>query len=131
MNSKHLKKIIEKLVQNSFSDKGEIKTMVVLKNLNLIKKLSVSDALVASKLYQKGLKREMSKTTLDIFTPSPISPLQKKQIIELAGKQNTINNVNVSIDPSLLGGLRIKIGDVVFSDTVLDKIAQIKGAING
>ncbi len=131
MINKRLKVLVEKLVINSFNTQGDVKEKTVAQNTQLLKKLPFGDAVSALILYQKGLKREISKTTLEIFSPTIIPPQQRNNITKTAEKTFRINKVKVTVDPSLLGGLCIKIGDVVFNDSIKNKIGYIKGAING
>lgn len=131
MINKRLKNIVEKLVINSFTPKGEVKESLVIENTKLLKKLPFGQAIAALTLYQKGLKREILKTTLEIISSTALSPSQKKQIMKISKKTFNINKVLTKIDPLLLGGLRIKVGDMVFDDSVQNKIGQLKGVING
>lgn len=131
MMNKRLKNIINKLVINSFTPQGEVKANVVMGNTKLLKKLSLGEAIAALTLYQKGLKKEILKTTLEVMSPTAISSSQKNLITKITKKTFQINQVITTIDPSMLGGLRIKIGDFVFDDSVQNKIGQLKGVING
>lgn len=131
MINKRLKILVEKLVVASFNSQSGVKEKAVTENIQLLKKLPFADAIFALGLYQKGLKREISKTTLEISSPTTISVEQKNKITKTAQKTFQINKVQTTVDPSLLGGLCIKIGDVVFDDTVQNKIGYLKGVING
>lgn len=131
MINKRLKILVEKLVIASFNSQGEVKEETVASNIQLLKKLPFGDALFALVLYQKGLKREISKTTLEILSPTIISFIQKNKITKTAKKTFQINKVKTTVDPSLLGGLCIKIDDVIFNDSIKHKVGYIKGVING
>lgn len=131
MINKRLKILIEKLVIASFNSQGEVKEKAIASNIQLLHKLPFKDAIFALILYQKGLKREISKTTLEILSPAIISSSQKNNITKTAKKTFQINKIKTTIDPSLLGGLCIKIGDVVFDDSIKNKIGYMKGVING
>lgn len=131
MINKRLKILVEKLVLASFNSKDKIKEKAIGENVSLLKRLPLADAIFALSLYQKGLKREISKTTMEILSPSAISSVQKNKITKTAKKAFQINKVKTIVDPSLLGGLCIKIGDVVFDDSIQNKIGSMKGVING
>lgn len=131
MINKRLKILVEKLVITSFNSQSEVKEEAVTSNIQLLKKLPFADAMFALNLYQKGLKREISKTTLEILSPTVIPFIQQNKITKTAKKTFQINQVKTTIDPSLLGGLCIKIGDVIFNDSIKNKIGYIKGVING
>lgn len=131
MINKRLRNSVEKLVIRSFTAKGEIKTKAVAETIKVIKKLPGIDAISALILYQKGLKRELSKTILEITSPIKLTSSDTKKIASIAQKSYQVTEVKTVLDPSLLGGLRIKIGDVVFDDSVNNKIGQMKELING
>ena len=131
MVNKRLRNLIEKLVVNSFNSNGEIKDSKVTETIKLLKKLPNTDAISALVLYQKSLKRELNKTMLEITSPVKLSDTEVKKVTAVARKSFQVNSVKTLLDPSLLGGLRIKIGDVVFDDTVSQKIEQMKGIIHG
>lgn len=131
MINKRLRILIEKSVGESFNSKGEINEPKVAEIIKVLKKLPNVDAIVALGLYGKGLKREINKTTLEITSPVKLSATEIKNITDTAKKSFQINQTKTVLDSSLLGGLRIKIGDVVFDDTVQNKIEQMRGVING
>lgn len=130
LNKKRQKNIVEKLVKESFDGQGRLKEGFAKSSVNLFKKLPLSQGISYLSLYYKGLKREISKTTLEIFSSTPLSSEQKNKIIKTAGKSFRINKTETALDTSLLGGLRIKIGDMVFDDSIYNKIGQMKGMIN-
>lgn len=115
----------------SFNAKGEVQEKIVSDNVRLIKKLAFYDAISLLTLYLKGLRREIAKTTLEITSSTPLSLAEKNIITKIACKNFKINKILTTVDPSLLGGLCIKIGDTVFDDSVKNKIGQVKGFING
>lgn len=131
MINKRLRNLVEKLVTGSLTVKGEINNKAVTETIKVIKKLPTVNAISALTLYQKGLKREISKTTLEITSPVKLTSIDTKNITAVAKKSFQINSIKMVLDPSLLGGLRIKIGDVVFDDTVKSKIGQMRVVING
>lgn len=131
LNKKRQKNIVEKLIKESFDRQGRLNEKFTKLSINLFKKLPLSQGISYLSLYSKGLKREILKTTLEIASSTPLSSDQKNKIIKTAGKNFRINKTETVLDTSLLGGLRIKIGDYVFDDSVQNKIGQMKGMING
>ena len=80
--------------------------------------------------YLKGLKRELSKTTLIIESATPLSSTEMNQIKKNFASK-FINHQSLTINHSLLGGLRVKIGDEVYDYSVSGKLKQVKEAIHG
>ena len=123
--------MVEKLIRFSFNQKGQVLEPNIKDCIKSLKTLPSSQAISALSLYYKGIKRELAKTTLEIDSPVVLSSLEQKQVAKIVGTKYSINDIKVNLDSSLFGGLRIKIGDVVFDDTVRSKIGQLKGVIYG
>jgi F-type H+-transporting ATPase subunit delta len=94
-----------------------------------IKKFNLPQAIFILKEYIKELKRVQSEKTLIIETATSLSSLQVNKIKSEFGKDNQIVETNVIINPVLLGGLRVRLGDIIYDDTITAKITQIGGAI--
>lgn len=131
LSKKRQKNIIEKIVLESFDGKGRLKEKFVRYNIGLLKRLPLSQAISALSLYSKRLKREILKTTLKIITSCPLSVKEENRIAKAAAKNFTINKIEIILDASLLGGIRLKIGDTVFDGSLQNKIGQIKELIYG
>lgn len=135
MTQKQIKKIIEKLVMDSFSD-GRMLEGRVLKSIKVLKSLSKSDSIFALSEYLKGLKRIERKHTMYLETAFPFTPQQikrAKKIIEKkvlpAGRQVKITKVKTVVNPDIIGGFKLRVGDEVWDESILSKITQIKEAI--
>jgi F-type H+-transporting ATPase subunit delta len=125
---KRLQKIVDQMVKDT-ADGGKINQEKALKYVKTLKLLSKAEAIAALSQFLKRLKREQQKTTLEIESVEVLSPAQVKQVTGNLQKDFLISEVKTTINTSLLGGLRIKIGDVVFDDSVDSKYQQLKGAI--
>ncbi len=133
--SKQLQKIITKLVEVSFKD-GKIVENQVGKAIKILKSQPQYEAILALSEYIRALKREERKYTMYIEAAIPLSnaQLQKmKKIVDKrnrpAGKQAKITKVVTSINPDILGGFKLRIGDEIWDETILGKINQVKEAI--
>lgn len=128
MTKKQLKKIITKLVDLSFKD-GKIVELQVSKSIKLLKTLSRSQAIFALSEYLKALKREERKYTMYIEAAISLSVPQLQKIKRIVDKKIKITKVVTSINPEILGGFKLKIGDEIWDESILNKITQIKEAI--
>jgi F-type H+-transporting ATPase subunit delta len=124
--NKQLKKQIDLAVRASFED-SQIDEKKVLVFTNLFKQLP--EAILALTEYLKGIKRELNKTTLTIESSVELTQNEIKEIAAKLKKQYTIYNIQHTLNPSLLGGLRVKIGDMVLDDSVEAKIKEVRSAI--
>ena len=137
MKNKILKKLIDKLVEKSFSD-GRMKENQVFKSIKTLKSLPQTQAIWALSEYLKALKRKEREHTMYLETAISLSPIQiqkAKKIVEKkglpAGRQVKITKTKVFINPEILGGFKIKVGDEIWDQSILSKLNQIKEAISG
>lgn len=126
--SKLLQKTITKLVEASFKD-GKIVESQVIKSIKVLKSLPKYEAIWALSEYLNGIKRIERKHTMYIETVIPLSPLQIKRAKKIVEKKVKITKVITNINPDILGGFKLKIGDEVWDESLLGKINQVKEAI--
>lgn len=127
---KKLQKLIDILVKNSLSKTGFVENQKVRRFTTTLSKLPRQNAIFALTDYSKKLKRQIATTTLEVESATKLNPIQIKRITNAFKADYLVSDVKVKITPKLLGGLRIKISDKVFEDSVVSKIAQVKEAIN-
>lgn len=128
MSDKHLQKIINKLIENSFQD-GKLLESQVAKSIKLLKLLPRYKSIQALTEYLKQLKREMRKYTVLIETTVPLSSSQIKKIKTIVEKKHKITKVITKISPEILGGFKLKVGDEIWDESMLGKVNQIKEEI--
>ena len=126
---KQLKKLVEKLVEMSFDNKGNLVEEKVQKCVTILKQLPLSKAIIALEAYLLGLRRGVEKRTLQIWSTIPLTGDQVDKISKQMGLNYPVNDVVTSVNTSLLGRLRVKIGDVVYDDSVGKKIVKLQEAI--
>lgn len=127
---KQIKILVMKLVSESFNGKGEIVEEKVRKCLGILKQLPLPKAILALTEYWEGVKREMMKTTLEIESAVPLTTEQVQKVVTGMKAHSPITEVKTNINPSLLGGMRVKISDVVYDDTIGKKVMKLKEAIH-
>lgn len=124
-----LQKLVNKLVEMSFDMHGRVIEENVKRFTKTLSLLPSAQAVLALSGYLEGLKRNIKQTTLEIETTMPLSPAQVKKVASLLRTRHPVTDVKNLVDPSILGGMRIKIGDMVYDDTITRKIAQVREAI--
>lgn len=125
---KPLQKTISKLVEISFKD-GKLVESQVTKSIKLLKSLPKIDAIWALLEYLKQLKLKQRAHTMYIETTVPLSPAQIKKAKKIIERKVTITKVVTSINPEILGGFKLRVGDEVWDETFLGKINKVKEAI--
>lgn len=128
---KRLTKIVNKMAEDSFSAEGALEEKKISNYFQSLKSLPRFQAIVALSQYLKMIKMGLSKTTLDIESVISLTDVQVKEVVASIKAKQLVLVVNTKTNDSLFGGLRVKIGDVVYDDSVSQRIAQLKGAING
>lgn len=130
IKNKQLQKGVNELVELSFKD-GKILESQVGKSIRLLKSLPVSEAIQALSEYLKELKRKEREHTMYIETTVPLSSNQVKKAKKIVEKKFKITKVLVNINPEILGGFKLRVGDEIWDESILGKINQIKEAIKG
>lgn len=130
MIKKQLQKTVRKLVDLSFKD-ARISEVSVTKSIKILKSLPSSEAIQALSEYLKALKRKEREHTMYVESVVPLSPTQVKKMRKIVEKKVRITKVLVNINPEILGGFKLKIGDEIWDESILGKIQQVKEVING
>lgn len=128
---KRLMKIVIKMAEDSFSAENKLEEEKVKKFVSALKSLPRSQAITALSFYLKMVKVGLEKTTMQIESAISLSSAQLDQIVNSIKAKQPVYTVNVQVRDSLLGGLRVKIGDVVFDGSVAQRILQLQGVIHG
>lgn len=127
-NRKLLLKLVQKSVEQSF-EKGKFSKTRAQKFIKTFKKLNLNEAIFCIDSYLKLLKQELSKNQAVVYTATKLNAAFRKQIMK---KLYTTNHIPVTIfqtDPSILGGIMVKIGDGIYDNTVKNKINTVREAI--
>lgn len=125
---KQLLKIVKQLVEASFSE-GKIIEGQVTKSIKILKSLPRLKSIPAMSEFLKGLKRKEREYTMYIETAIPLSSAQIKKARKIVERKTKITKVLVSINPEILGGFKLRIGDEIWDESVAGKIQQVKEAI--
>lgn len=124
-----LEKTITKLVKSSFN-KNKLDTKEVGKIVNSLKKLPNGEAIESLSMYLNLLKKELDKHRLIIESPVKLTPAQVDEVTKIVSKSEDVMETEVVINPALLAGFRLKIGDQVYEDTIDERIKQIGEVIH-
>lgn len=130
-NSRQLKKLITKLVEDSFSKEGEILEEKVSSHVKALKVLPPLLAAASLTEYLAQIRRELKKTTLEVESAVPLSGSDVEAIVKVLKTRHPILHTRLKLNTNLLGGIRMKIGDYVYDDSVQQKVIQIKEVIRG
>lgn len=122
---KQLKKIIFKSVQDSFSI-GRLLEAQVVRHIKLYKSLPTPKAIFALTEYLKGIKRKLRQHTLVVETTTPLSLKQVEKIKKIVAKKYHITKLESKINQDILGGVRLRVGDDIYDESIQSKVIQIR-----
>lgn len=127
---KQIKDLVNKVIGVSFKD-GKLLEKKVLNFVNLFKSQPKTEAIELLTEYLKRLRIMINANTLVIESVTSLSQKQKDIIKKKFSSQFTIINTEFKLNPSLLGGLKVKIGDHIYEDSIMSRVKQIGEAIHG
>jgi len=125
---KHLKKIAAKSVKLS-APQGKIHHQKVAIVMNKLKNLPKGQAIYVISKYLKGLKRKKVESVALVESAVPLSKKQLDQIQSKLSQEFIIHKLENKVNPNLLGGIKIRIGDMILDYSLQNKIAQVGKAI--
>ena len=128
MKNKQLKKVVAKLIELSFKD-GKMIESQVSKAIKILKGLPKYQAIESLTEYLKELKRLQRQHTMIVESSTQLSETQIKKIKKIMQKRTNITKVVTNINPEILGGFKLKVGDEIWDESLHNKIVQLKEAI--
>ena len=80
--------------------------------------------------FQRLLKLELERRTAVVESPAPLSAEQQSGVVSQLGQlYGSGLNISFAQDPSLIGGLRIKVGSDVFDGSVKARLAALEASL--
>lgn len=125
---KQIKSIMDKAIEASFKD-GKLMEKKALGFVKLFKSQPGREAIELLSEFLKRIKLEVNSTTMVVESTVPLSKKQKEIIKRKFSLRFTITNSEFKLNPEILGGLKIKVGDHIYNDSILARIYQVKEAI--
>ena len=125
MIKKSVTRMIGRLMKNTFKSDGYLNPTVVGKNTKTLKMLPISVSIYALTEYLRRIRAEQSKSVLEIESAVNIPPANLKKIVGALKADYKISAVRTTLNLTLIGGVKIKIGDNVFDDSIGRRILQL------
>lgn len=125
---KTLKKQAIKAAQLSFK-KGVLDEAIARKFVKSFKALPLNEAIISLNYYLQAVRRETAKTVLTVDSVIKIPRSELESIETAFKKEYQILETREEVDSSLLGGIKVRIGDVIFDNSLKSRVRQIKEAL--
>lgn len=127
---KQIESIVDKGVKACFKD-DKLLDKKALGFVNLFKSQPKMEAIKFLSEFLKRMRVALNSTSMLVESTIPLSKKQKDIIKRKFSLRFTITNSEFKLNPQLLGGLRVKVGDHIYDDSIRSRIYQIKEAIAG
>lgn len=125
---KLIKKQAIKAAQLSFKE-GKLDEAVAKQFVKAFKTLPLGESVLTLNEYMKALRAGINKTTLTVESVVKIPASEIKALEGSFGRQYKILEVREEINSSLLGGVKVRIGDVIFDNSLKARVNQVKEAL--
>ena len=123
-----LKKLAAKYVNYSFKD-GKGDENKIMKIMGELKSLPRSQAIYIISKFLKGVRKRKDQTTLLIESAVSLTEAQLEHIFKSFRKEFVVTEIKNIVNQSLLGGFRVRIGDIVQDYSLEGKILKLREAI--
>lgn len=115
----------KELIRNVFKDV----TKETLNTLQLMidkRRIDIIEDVVDEFLKMKNEARGIAEA--DVYSVRELTEEEKKQIQDAFAKKMTINTLRINniVDPSILGGLRIRVGNEIYDGTVKTQLKRLE-----
>ena len=100
-----------------------------MKIMGELKSLPRSQAIYIISKFLKGVRKRKDQTTLLIESAVSLTEAQLEHIFKSFRKEFVVTEIKNIVNPSLLGGFRVRIGDIVQDYSLEGKILKLREAI--
>lgn len=128
IRDKKLKNLVKKFFKECQINE-KLSDVKVLKFSQALRELPKLQAIQATTFLLEELRTYETKTTLTVEAATPLSVAEMKKIENVFKAAYHIQHTSYQYSPSLLGGVRVKIGDILFDNSVWNKLEQVKKVI--
>lgn len=127
--NKKLEKLVSRLIKSSLGNRGEVEEKRVKNALGVLNSLPRERAIVALSDYLKKIKSEIRKNILVLESSLSLDKIERENIIEKMKGRYFFTETEEILNPALLGGVRVKIADWIYDDSLEGKIYRLGEAI--
>jgi F-type H+-transporting ATPase subunit delta len=128
-NRKQAQKLARQLFRLSLGDTGAVSPERVSGVLQYIEKHRPANAMAALRLYERLISREMARSHAIVEHAGSVSNAMLKGIAtSLTQSTKRPITAEAKANPSLIAGLRVRLGDDVFENSVANRLATLAEA---
>ena len=125
---KKVKQLVKKCVDQVFL-KGKFDQKKAEEFVKVFKKLPKLEAIHLLEEFKKQVKRKLSEGTIVVESATELGKVELGEVKKRFDKRFKIYDLRFKKNTELLGGIKVKVGDFVFDDSVNTKINEVGEAI--
>jgi len=127
---KAARKFARTLFIESFTD-GRLDATKVRKIVSIVAKHKPRHTLAVLKSYQRLVRLELARHHARIESATALADTEKTKLLaELQTRFGTELTYSITLNPALLGGLRIQVGDTVWDASIQGRLQRLQEALN-
>lgn len=124
-----LKKLAARYVKYSYKE-GKADKNKIQKIMEELKSLPRSQAIYIISKFLKGVRKRQGENTLLVESAVPLSEKQLDLIFKTLKGEFAISEVKNIVNLTLLGGFKVRIGDMVADYSIQGKISRLREAVS-
>ena len=127
---KRIHRLAKKLTEFAKDERGMVTSERVTEVLEGLRKAKHRHHLLLLRTFQKLIRRAVSEQTAQVQTATQLSDEA------VSGLEQKFSNLygrpiiaEVSINPTLIGGVRVRVGDDVYDETVAGRLERLSASV--
>lgn len=131
MTKKKLINLVDQLSEKVFDVEGELNEKLASDCILLLSKLPTSEAVFTLGRFKRQINKKIKEKTMIIESAIPLSSEDLIKVVKSLQQSYSFQDVKNVVDPAILAGVRIRIGDNLIDYSVSKRIEMIGDVIRG
>jgi len=127
--NKEVRQLSRALLRSSFTD-GQLDNGRIASQVKMLIEKKPRNYMATLDAYKRLLRLEIEKRSTLIETATELAPESARQIVDdLKRKYGNDISAQFTINPELLGGMRIRVGDDVWDSSVRNRLQRLEAQL--
>jgi len=127
--NKEVRQLSRALLRSSFTD-GQLDNGRIASRVKMLIEKKPRNYMAMLDAYKRLLRLEIEKRSAVIETATELAPESARQIVDdLKRKYGNDISAQFTINPELLGGMRIRVGDDVWDSSVRNRLQRLEAQL--
>lgn len=130
-SKKHINQLARNLVRASLDEEGRLSAKRVEAVLALLRRQPERQRRLLLNAYRLRMRREEAKSKLIIEHAGPLSSEARDTIVSsMSASSGRRLTVETRENPSLIGGVRVRLGDDVYDASITGRLESLAASVN-